>query len=70
MAREGVMVKSGSRWDPRFAAGIHSLREKVRGGRVTGFGVFAGPRAMVMDDVHVLPWKAFLERLWDGLILA
>jgi predicted AAA+ superfamily ATPase len=70
--REGLVaieVKSGPRWDGRFAAGIRSLRDKVRDDRVTAFGVYTGPRALVMDDVRVLPWKSFLQELWRGRIL-
>ena len=70
--REGLVaieVKSGTRWDSRYVAGIRSLREKVRGRRVTAFGVYDGPRALVMDDVRVLPWKSFLGDLWSGRIL-
>ncbi len=62
-------VKSGSRWDARFGAGLRSLREKSGAGRVRAFGVYTGPRALVMDDVRVLPWKAFLEELWSGRIV-
>jgi predicted AAA+ superfamily ATPase len=64
-----IEVKSGSRWDSRYGAGIRSLRERVRGGRVTALGVYAGPRALVTDDIRVLPWKDFLGDLWSGRIL-
>ena len=64
-----IEVKSGTRWDTRFGAGIRSLREKVRGEKVKAFGVYVGARALVMDDVRVLPWKTFLEDLWSGRIV-
>lgn len=70
--RDGLVaieVKAGNRWDSRFAAGIGSLRERVPKGKAKAFGVYTGPRAMVVDEVRVLPWKAFLEELWDGRIV-
>jgi len=64
-----IEVKSGTRWDSRFSAGIRSFRERARAG-VTAFGVYTGARALVMDDMRVLPWKSFLEDLWLGHVLA
>jgi hypothetical protein len=55
--------------DTPVGAGIRSFRERVKGGRVTSFGVSTGPRALVMDDVRVLPWKSFVEGPWLGRIL-
>jgi predicted AAA+ superfamily ATPase len=71
--RDGLVaieVKAGNRWDSRFGAGIRSLRERVGKGKVKGVGVYTGPRALVADDVRVLPWKAFLEELWGGKLFA
>ena len=70
--RDGLVaieVKSGSRWDSRFGAGIRSLREKAGKGSVRAFRVYDGPRALVMDDVRVQPWKVFLDELWSGRIV-
>jgi uncharacterized protein len=61
-----IEVKSGSRWDSRFGAGIRSLRERLPRGRVQGLGVYTGPRALLVDDVRVLPWRVFLRELWSG----
>ena len=61
-----IEVKSGNRWDSRFGAGIRSLRERAPKGRVQGLGVYTGPRALVADDIRVLPWREFLEQLWSG----
>ena len=61
-----IEVKSGNRWDSRFGAGIRSLREREPKGRVQGLGVYTGPRALVADDIRVLPWREFLEQLWSG----
>lgn len=64
-----IEVKSGSRWDARFGAGIRALRERVGAKGLTAFGVYAGPRALVSDGIRVLPWRSFLEDLWAGRIL-
>jgi predicted AAA+ superfamily ATPase len=65
-----IEVKSSDRWDSRFGAGLRSLRERMPKGRVHGFGVYTGSRALVVDDVRVLPWKAFLQQLWSGDLIA
>jgi uncharacterized protein len=61
-----IEVKSGTRWDSRFGAGIRSLRERAPKGGVRAFGVYTGSRAMVVDDVRVLPWQDFLDMLWNS----
>jgi len=65
-----IEVKSGDRWDSRFGAGIRSLKERISRGRVRGFGVYTGPRALVVEDVRVLPWRMFLDELWRGDLIA
>ena len=70
--RDGIVAieaKSGDRWDSRFGAGIRSFREKLGKGGAKAFGVYAGSRALLMDDIRVLPWKTFLEELWAGRIV-
>lgn len=64
-----IEAKSGTRWDSRFAAGIRAFRERAGAKRVTAFGVYAGARPLVMDDITVLPWQRFLEELWSGRLL-
>ncbi|MBM4060233.1 MAG: ATP-binding protein [Planctomycetes bacterium] len=63
-----IEVKAGNRWDARFGAGIRALRERWPGA-LRAFGVYTGPRALVVDDVRVLPWQEFLGALWAGRIL-
>jgi uncharacterized protein len=65
-----IEVKSGDRWDARFGAGIRSLRERAPKSELRGLGVYTGARALVVDDVRVLPWKEFLENLWSGELIA
>ena len=64
-----IEVKSGTRWDSRFHAGMRALRERMGKGTVRAFGVYTGPRALVTDAVRVLPWKEFLASLWAGDLL-
>jgi predicted AAA+ superfamily ATPase len=64
-----IEVKSGSRWDSRFSAGLRALQELQPKSKIKAFGVYAGPRAMAMDDVRVLPWRRFLDELWGGRIV-
>ena len=65
-----IEVKSADRWDPRWNRGLSALRERHPGGLRAAYGVFAGERAMQIDDVLVLPWRQFLRRLWQGELLA
>lgn len=65
-----IEVKSADRWDPRWNRGLSALRERHPGGLRAAYGVFAGERAMQVDDVLVLPWRQFLRRLWQGELLA
>lgn len=64
-----IEVKSGARWDSRFGAGLQAFRERAPKGKVQAIGVYAGARALVLDDVRVLPWQQFLEQLWAGKLL-
>jgi predicted AAA+ superfamily ATPase len=65
-----IEVKSADRWDPRWNRGLCALREPHPGGLRAAYGIFAGERAMQIDDVLVLPWRQFLRRLWQGELLA
>lgn len=64
-----IEVKSGSRWDRRFGAGIAALRANMPKGKVRAFGVYTGPRALLVDDIRVLPWQTFLGDLWSGKVV-
>ena len=35
-----------------------------------GYLVCREERPRRMDGIDILPWREFLERLWDGVILA
>ena len=61
--------KAATRWDRRFHSGLLRLRELVPQRQVDLYGVYRGPRALVLDGVKVLPWRQFLEQLWAGAIV-
>ncbi|HEX5050930.1 MAG TPA: DUF4143 domain-containing protein [Planctomycetota bacterium] len=64
-----IEVKSAARWDARFHQSLLQFRDLQPKAQVTLLGVYTGPRALVMDGVRVLPWREFLERLWQGSLL-
>lgn len=63
-----IEVKSGERWDRRFGGGIKAMRQQASDD-LLAIGVYSGPRALVVDDIRVLPWQQFLEELWAGSLL-
>lgn len=70
--RDGLVaieVKSAPRWDNRWNFGLVKLRELQPKGVRALYGVYTGERALVQDGVHVLPWREFLRRLWQGRLL-
>ena len=58
--------KSGARWERKYHGGLLRFRDLHPRSRVFTFGVFAGKRALVEDQVRILPWREFLELLWAG----
>jgi len=61
--------KASPKWEKRFNRGLHRMKSEL-GERLTGcYGVYLGDRAAVWDDVHLLPVREFLKRLWEGGIL-
>jgi uncharacterized protein len=68
-ARDGfvaVEIKSSTRWDTRFNRSMKSLRAFLAGKPLQSFGVYLGEKAARWDDIHILPAREFLERLWQG----
>lgn len=63
-----VEVKSGTRWEAKFGAGIARFRAEYPGVR-DAIGVYCGSRPLRQDGLRVLPWKPFLEELASGAIL-
>ena len=61
--------KASAKWEKRFNRGLHRMKSEL-GERLTGcYGVYLGDRSAVWDDVHLLPVREFLQRLWDGGVL-
>ncbi|MBI5850541.1 MAG: ATP-binding protein [Planctomycetes bacterium] len=65
----GIEAKAAERWDSRWNHGLRRFRELAGKSFAKAYGVYTGARAMVSDDIHVLPWRDFLTRLWDGRLL-
>jgi len=61
--------KASDRWDKRFNRGLHRMQAELGQQLVGSYGVYLGDRAALWDDVHILPVRDFLRRLWDGDIL-
>ncbi len=61
--------KAAERWDKRFSRGLHRMRAELGERLIKRYGVYLGDRAALWDDVHILPVKEFLKRLWDGDVL-
>ena len=61
--------KASARWEKRFSRGLHRMRSELGNRLIKRFGVYLGDRTALWDDVHVLPVRDFLQRLWDGGVL-
>jgi predicted AAA+ superfamily ATPase len=62
-----IELKSSQVWRPSDSKGFSRIREELPGVRCVG--VFAGSRAQRADDVEILPYEVFLERLWAGEVI-
>jgi len=60
---------ASARWDTRFSRGLQRMRAELGERLIKRYGVYLGDRAALWDDVHILPVKEFLKRLWDGDVL-
>jgi len=61
--------KASTRWDKRFNSGLQRMRSEFGERLIKRYGVYLGDRAAVWDDVHIMPVRDFLKRLWDGDVL-
>ena len=64
-----IELKNSNRWEKKFNRGLHRLSEEFGKSKVWLFGVFRGPRPIMIDSVPVYPALDFLRRLWDGDII-
>jgi len=66
--RWAVEIKSTPSVSDKHLKGIRALKEE---GNIRNFAVVSCDpyERKTRDDVHVFPWKVFLEKLWNGNIL-
>lgn len=59
-----IEVKAGKNVSPQDLKGLRALREE---GGLKHYLMVSGERtARVIDGIRILPWKEFLQQLWDG----
>ena len=64
-----IEVKSGSRWERSYLAGLARFRNDHPKLSVKCLGIYAGERGLVIDGVRIFPWLAFLKELWGDAVL-
>lgn len=62
-----IEVKSTSMVNPRHLKGLKSFSEEYKVKR--SIVVSTDPHPRRIDNIRILPWKIFLEELWDGGIV-
>ena len=62
-----VEVKSSDMVNPHHLNGLKSFSEEYKVGKL--IVVSTDPYPRMINDIIVLPWKIFLERLWAGEII-
>ncbi len=65
-----IEVKAAVRWEKRFNRGLRRVAHELGRGKTHCYGIYRGERSAIWDDVRVLPITEFLQRLWDGEIVA
>ncbi len=65
-----IEVKAAARWEKRFNRSSRRVAEDLGPGKTSCFGVYTGQRAALWDDVRVLPVREFLQRVWEGEVIA
>jgi predicted AAA+ superfamily ATPase len=63
-----VEVKSTENVSKRHLRGLRAFCEEYR--TKHALVVSLDPKPRLVDGIHILPWKEFLERLWDGKIIS
>lgn len=63
-----VEVKSSNMVNPRHLKGLKSFAEEYKVRKLIVVSMDPYPRTI--DDVTVLPWRLFLEKLWGGEIIS
>ena len=62
-----IEVKSTKMANPRHLKGLKSFSEEYRVGK--SILISNDPYPRQINDILVLPWKVFLQKLWDGEII-
>ncbi len=62
-----VEVKSTANASARHLSGLKSFAEEYKTKQL--ILVCNEPMARLVDNIHILPWKVFLQKLWDGEII-
>jgi hypothetical protein len=63
-----IEVKAIENATPRHLNGLRNFAEEYPVKKL--ILISNDPLPRLLDNVMVLPWKVFLERLWDGEIIA
>jgi len=61
--------KASSRWEKRYRRGLHRMQSELGDSLIKCYGVYLGDRAVLWDNVHVLPVVDFLHLLWGEEVL-
>lgn len=64
-----VEIKASSIWHRRFHRPLKIVADHLGKSKTQSYGVYLGPRPLLVDDVHILPVQDFLSRLWKGEII-
>jgi uncharacterized protein len=64
-----IEIKAADQWLRKYSNGLRRFSELIHPQPLKKYGVFRGPRSLVMDDVRVLTVEDFLCELWEGRII-
>lgn len=62
-----IEVKGSSRVDNRHLRALKAFNEECSPRK--SFVVANEKQERIVDNIHILPWSVFLERLWQGQII-
>lgn len=64
-----IEIKASEHWVRKYSHGLRKMTELIHPHPVQKYGVFRGPRSLVMDDIRIFTVEDFLRALWDGSII-
>ncbi len=59
-------IKASANWDKKFNRPLHRICEELGKNKVKSYGIYTGERELLVDDIRILPWRRFLQLLWEG----